>query len=95
MKRDRGSEKGPPTHTHPRRSELPPATWRPRMLKKNFFLRPPGGRGKIINRVCMGWIAQKKIKIKKKKRKEGLKEEDRREQAGERLIFFIQRTENS
>ena len=88
MKRDRGSEKGLPTHTHPRRSELPPATWRPRMLKIFFFLRPPGGRGKIINRVCMGWIAQKN----KKKRKEGLKEEDRRDQAGERLIFYIQRT---
>ena len=59
VKRDRGSEKGPPTythtqhtHTHPRRSELSPATWRPRILKKIFF-RPPGGRGEIINRVCM------------------------------------------
>ena len=40
----------------------------------------------------MGWIAQNKIKIKIKKRKEGLKEEDRRDQTGERLIFYIQRT---
>ena len=47
----------------------------------------------MMNRVCMGWIAQKKKKNKnKKKRKEGLKEEDRRDQAGERLIFYIQRT---
>ena len=43
----------------------------------------------------MGWIAQKKYKKNKKKRKEGLKEEDRRDQAGERLIFFIQRTSDN
>ena len=37
--------------------------------------------------------SQNKNKNKNKmKRKEGLKEEDRRDQAGERLIFYIQRT---
>ena len=40
----------------------------------------------------MGWKAQKNKNKNKKKRKEGLKEEDRRDQAGERLIFYIERT---
>ena len=47
----------------------------------------------MMNRVCMGWIAQKNKNKKEKERR--LKEEDRRDQAGERLIFYIQRTENS
>ena len=85
VKRDRGSEKGPPTHTHtahththPRRSELLPATRRPEILKKNFF-GPPSGREEIINRVCMsvcmmyGLIAQNKILKNKKKKRRGKK----------------------
>ena len=80
MKRDRGSEKGPPTythiahtHTHPTRSEVSPATWRPWILKKFFFGRQVAG-GDLICRDCMSVCmvyrleSPKKIKIKIKRR---------------------------
>ena len=102
MKRDRGSEKGPVnththtahTHTHPKRSELPPATWRPRIFFKNFF-RPPGGRGKMINRICMsvcmvyGLNSPKKIKIKKIKEEERRLEGRRQKRPGRRETHLL------
>ena len=106
MKRDRGSEKGLPTythtahtHTHPRRSELPPATRRPEILKK-FFFRPPSGRGEMIFRDCMSVCmvyrlkAQKKIKIKNKKEEERRLEGRREKRIGRRATHLFRQENN-
>ena len=80
VKRDRGSEKGPPTythtqhtHAHPTGSELSPATWRPRILKKNFFFQAARRQGRddlqrLYECVYNVQARQPKIKIKKNKR---------------------------
>ena len=51
MKRDYQPTHTQHTHT-PEDQSSPPPPGGLGFLKKNFF-RPPGGRGEIINRVCM------------------------------------------